>query len=114
MAKEKIINKDRLSYFWGKVEPKITALTGDTETYSIAVSKWSSVAGVSPFAHKATVTASHTITNNTVVELYNSDAVTFANYGFAVASVSGQSVTIYAVEKPSAAVTLKINYKENA
>lgn len=88
------------------------AAVGSVETYTVAVSEWSDITGVNPFTQTATITATHTITANTLVELYNDDAVAFANHGFSIASVSNQAITIYAIERPAAAITLKISYKE--
>lgn len=87
---------------------------GTTESYTIADTDWTDAAGVSPFTYSTTVTATHTIGVNTIVELINDQAVAFANYGFAIGSISGQSVTIYALDAPTTSVTLKINYKEGA
>lgn len=87
---------------------------GTTETYATDYSDWSAAGGVSPFTYSTTVTATHTIGANTIVELINDQAVQFAKYGFAIGSVSGQNVTIYALEQPVQSISLKINYKEVA
>ena len=84
---------------------------GETESYTIATSDWSALSASSPYTYQATVTATHTIGGSTIVELINDAPVTFATYGFAIGSVSGQSVTIYSIGQPSASVTLKVNYK---
>lgn len=114
MATIKTLQSSGLSYFWSKIKAKLQALAGTTETYSVASSAWSALSGMSPFTYEATVTASYTITTSTIVELFNNSAVNFANYGFSVASVSGQSVTIYALAKPTSTMQFKINYKENS
>lgn len=92
---------------------KTLYLTDDTtesvETYT--VSSWTSLASSEPYTYSATVTATHTIGNDTVIELINDQAVLFATYGFAVGSVSGQSVTIYSIGEPSSSVSLKIGYR---
>lgn len=85
---------------------------GTTETYTIADTDWAELAGASPFAYSTTVTADYTIGANTIVELINDQAVLFANYGFAIGSVSEQTLTIYALDAPVSSVTLKVNYKE--
>jgi len=84
---------------------------GDTETYTVATSDWTALASSTPYTYSATVTATHTIGNNTIVELYNDNPVLFATNGFAVGSVSGQSVVLYSIGVPSASVSLKVNYK---
>lgn len=87
---------------------------GTTETYTITTSDWTALASSDPYTYSATVTATATIGANTIVHLYNDQPVNFANYGFAVASVSGQVLTIYSIGAPSSSVTLKINYRESA
>jgi len=84
---------------------------GDTETYTVATTDWTALASATPYTYSATVTATHTIGNNTIVELYNDNPVLFAANGFAVGSVSGQSVVLYSIGIPSASVSLKVNYK---
>ena len=91
-----------------------TYVNGTTETYTITTSDWTALASSDPYTYSATVTATTTIGANTIVHLYNDQPVNFANYGFAVASVSGQVLTIYSIGAPSSSVTLKINYRESA
>ena len=93
------------------VDTTVIEVVGETESYTIATSDWSSLSSSDPYTYQATVTATHTIVNSTVAELLNDSAVTFATYGFAIGSISGQSVTIYSIGQPSSSVTLKINYK---
>lgn len=92
-------------YSWEEVNTVET----DYETYTI--SSWSALSGSEPFTFSATVTATHTIGNDTEIELINDNAVLFANYGFAIGSVSGQNVTIYAIDEPSSDVSLTIGYR---
>lgn len=89
-------------------------VNGSIESYTIATSSWVALANSSPYTYSATVTATYQIGNNTVVRLLNDQPVTFANYGFAVGSISGQTVTLYSIGTPDSSVTLKINYKEGA
>lgn len=84
---------------------------GTTETYTIATADWSALSSSSPYTYQATVTATYTIGANTIAELLNDSPVAFATYGFAIGSISSQSVTIYSIGQPSASVSLKINYK---
>ena len=78
------------------------------ENKTISTSAWSEVEGADPFTHKATVSFTASLSgDNTVLQLFNSDRNLFAAYGFEMAECSGQSVTIYAVGKPSTSVTLK-------
>lgn len=89
-------------------------VNGTTESYTIATSDWTSLASSSPFTYSATVAATYQIGADTLVHLMNDQAIAFANYGFAVASVSGQNVTIYSIGAPDSSITLKINYREVA
>lgn len=78
------------------------------ENKAISTSAWSEVEDADPFTHKATVSFTASLSgDNTVLQLFNSDRDLFATYGFEMAECSGQSVTIYAVGKPSTSVTLK-------
>lgn len=78
------------------------------ETFSIAAASWSDLADATPFTKKATVTAETTIGADTVVELINDNAVSFAAYGFAIGDVTGQVITLYAIAAPASAVSLEI------
>ena len=101
---------------WADLANKITAKQdkSTTESYTIAAASWATLSGASPYTYSATVTATYAIGNNTIVKLLNDQPVHFATYGFAVASVSSQTVTIYSIGAPDSSVTLKINYKEGA
>lgn len=90
------------------------AVVGETETYIIPTSRWTNRSDLGAFKYAANVSVAHQITSGTIVELINDNAVSFAEYGFSVGSVSGQMVAIYAVKPPEVSVTLKINYKEVA
>ena len=81
------------------------------EAYTIASNSWTSLASSEPFKFSTTVTATYTIGNDTEVGIINDQAVLFANYGFIVGSVSGQSVTIYSIAQPDTSVTLKVGYR---
>ena len=81
------------------------------ESYTIASNDWTALSSSDPYTYSATVTATYTIGNDTEVGIVNDQAVLFANYGFIVGEVSGQNVTIYALEQPSASVTLTVSYR---
>ena len=89
----------------------ITALTVTQESCTIATTDWTALADSEPFTYSATITATHTIGTNTEVGIINDQPVLFANYGFVVGAISGQSVTIYTTELPTASVTLVITFK---
>lgn len=84
---------------------------GTDESYTIATGDWTALSASSPYTYQATATATYTIGNSTIAELLNDTPVTFANYGFAIGAIAGQTVTIYSIGQPSASVTLKVNYK---
>jgi len=90
--------------FAGTVKLKAT-----NESHTIQSNSWGALSDKAPFTHSATVTATATIGANTLVELINDNAVNFANYGFAIGAISGQTITIYSVGAPSAAVTLSFD-----
>ena len=81
-------------------------LKGSIENYTL--SSWTALSSSAPYTYQATVTATATIGNNTIVELINDQPVLFATYGFAIGSVSGQNITIYSIGQPSSSVTLKV------
>lgn len=87
-------------------EQNINKLSGVVETF--AVSSWTADGTIAPFTYKATVTLQTTLTNETIVELLNDDAVLFATYGFSIGSIASQVVTIYSVGQPSSSVSLSI------
>ena len=78
------------------------------EQYNIAASAWTSLSNADPFTVQATVTATTTIGGDAIIELYNDQPVAFATYAFSIASVSGQTITFYALEAPTAQVTLSV------
>ena len=94
-------------------EGKITALEAKEpvfESYTIATSDWSALSSSDPYTYSTTVTATHTIGNDTLIELLNNNPVLFAKYGFAIGAVSGQTLTIYSIGEPDASVSLGVSY----
>ena len=109
---------------------KVTAVSGDTitcgealanfkgpkgdpgnptiEQFVIGSTAWTSLSNADPFTVQATVTATTTIGADAIIELYNDQPVAFATYAFSIASVSGQTITFYALEAPTAQVTLSV------
>ena len=86
---------------------------GSNESYTIATSDWTALSSSAPYTYQATVTATTTLTNNSILELINDNAVSFATYGFAIGSVdvANNQMAIYSVGQPSASVTLTVNIK---
>ena len=78
------------------------------EQHSIGTTGWTTLSEADPFTVSATVTATTTIGADATVELYNDQPVAFSQYCFSIASISGQTLTIYALEAPTSSVTLTI------
>lgn len=96
-------NMEILDAFAATVRRKATR-----ESFTVQTSGWGALNNKTPYNYSATVTATATIGNDTLVELINDNAVLFATHGFAIGAISGQSITIYSVGAPSASVTLTI------
>lgn len=62
--------------------------------------------GISPFTYKAEITLDTLISENSIIELINDNAINFATYGFNIGSISGQNLTIYMVGEPMDNITL--------
>ena len=84
---------------------------GTDETLTIATSDWTALAASSPYDYSATATAVTTIGASSTVKLVNDQPVLFGTHGFAIASISGQVLTIYSIGQPTASVTLTINVR---
>lgn len=78
------------------------------ETKTIQTTDWTALSSSTPYTYSATVSTTATISTNTLIELINDNPVLFATYGFAIASVSGQDITIYSIGLPATDVSLKI------
>ena len=76
------------------------------EEVTIQSTSWLALSDSSPYTYQATVTLTTTLTDDSVVELLNNQAVLFATYGFAIASISGQVATIYSIGQPTENVNL--------
>lgn len=86
----------------------MAAVAKEIEEHTIVTSAWTALSGSAPYTYFATVTVSAEISQTSVIELYNNNAVLFANYGFAIGAVSGQTVTVYSIGLPTESVTLTI------
>lgn len=72
----------------------------------ITSESWSVLNDSAPYTYSATVTLTKLTSDSTSIELINNNPVLFATHGFAIASVSGSTVIIYSIDRPSADVTL--------
>ena len=78
------------------------------ENHTIVTSAWTALSGSAPYTYSATVTVTAEISETSIIELYNNNAVLFAKYGFAIGAVSGQNVTVYSIGQPTESVALTI------
>ena len=78
------------------------------ENHTIVTSAWTALSGSAPYTYSATVTVTAEISETSIIELYNNNAVLFAQYGFAIGAVSGQNVTVYSIGQPTESVALTI------
>lgn len=76
------------------------------ETHGIEQSAWTSLSSSDPYKYSATVTITNTLTSNNIVRLINDQPILFANYGFAISAINGQTATIIAIEQPNTNITL--------
>lgn len=88
-----------------------TQIAGTTEALAIATTDWTALSASDPYDYSATVTATTTISATSTVELINDQAILFGTYGFAIGSISGQSITFYSIGQPSASVSLTIKVR---
>lgn len=86
----------------------VQSVKGTSNTYTIAPSSWSALTDSDPFDYSATVTLIPTLGANSTVELINDNSILFANYGFSILSVSGQTATIASIGQPDDSVMLKV------
>lgn len=86
--------------------------TTTDEVFAVTDDLWESLEASSPFLFKTTVFATKTLGDNTEVGIVNDQPLLFATYGFVVGAIDGQSVTIWAVAKPTEAVNLTVRIKE--
>lgn len=93
---------------WGITEQVVGADGGIEEDFVIASNEWVALSDASPYTYGVTKTAQTTIGANSTVELINSQAVLFANYGFAIGNTNQQDITFYSIGTPSSNVTLTI------
>jgi len=74
------------------------------ESHSVSV--WTVLASPALFTHSATVTLTKTPGTTSVIELVNDNLALFAEHGFSIQSVAGNTVTIYSIGAPTDEVTL--------
>ncbi len=77
-------------------------------------SSWVADTTKEPFTHKATVTASLSLTDTSVVELVNDNPSLFMTYAFSIFDdgVTSNAITVYSIGKPTEDITLKVGVTE--
>lgn len=81
-----------------------------TENFLIAPTDWQPLTGNEPYLYYADKTPRNSLGVNAEVELINNDPALFAQYGFAVLPVIGQTVRFAAVEAPLSRVILRCRF----
>lgn len=81
------------------------------ETFAIASADWQTLANSSPYTYSATITATYDVGTKTEIGTINDQPILFANYGFVVGAVNGQTITIYAIDKPAEDITLSVRFR---
>ena len=77
-----------------------------TKRETAQVSMWTALEYPTLFTYSAEVTLSSTLTDDMVIELVNDDIDLFTEYGFSIQSVSGNTVTVYSIGRPTGTVSL--------
>lgn len=82
------------------------------ETFNITQEAWVALNGNAPYTFMTSVTATKTIGENTEVGIINDQPTLFANYGFVVGLLDGQTIGIFSIGQPTASVNLTVRFKE--
>ena len=94
-------------------EANISALQSKTNftIESHTVTEFTADSSISPFDHYVDITLTHTLTENSVVELINDNGINFAKYCFTIISLTNQVVRVACIGQPSS-ITLKFKIWE--
>lgn len=84
---------------------------GEFHTFEIPAAAWAGVQDASPYKVATVVMSETGISDDTVVELLNDQAVLFANYGFAIGNITGRMITIYALSAPTEPISLTVSVR---
>jgi hypothetical protein len=82
------------------------------ETFTIPQEAWVALNGNAPYTFMTSVTATKTIGEDTEVGIINDQPTLFANYGFVVGLLNGQTIRIFSIGQPTASVNLTVRFKE--
>ena len=86
-------------------------LKGEIKQDYQIVTEFTADSSISPFDHYVDITLSHTLSENSVVELINDDGINFAKYCFTIISLTNQVVRVACIGQPSS-ITLKFKIWE--
>lgn len=78
------------------------------EEHVIESTTWTELDNTLPYKYSTNITLTTTVYDDSVVELLNDQVVLFANYGFVIGNINGQTLTVYAIDKPIQSVTLRM------
>lgn len=82
------------------------------ETFTVPQEAWVALNGNAPYTFMTSVTATKTIGENTEVGIINDQPTLFANYGFVVGLLNGQTIRVFSIGQPTASVNLTVRFKE--
>lgn len=82
------------------------------ETFNITQEAWVALNGNAPYTFMTSVTATKTIGEDTEVGIINDQPTLFANYGFVVGLLDGQTIGIFSIGQPTVGVNLTVRFKE--
>lgn len=77
------------------------------EEHTIASSAWVQLSNHTPYTYSANVTLSATLNEESTLELLNSNASLFNQYLFEIGEVSGQTITLYSLAKPTTSTVFR-------
>lgn len=78
------------------------------EYHPIQSTAWTALSDETPYTYSTTITVSSILDDFSIVELLNNNPVLFATYGFAIADITGSTVTIYSIGQPTEQITLAL------
>lgn len=82
------------------------------ETFTIPQEAWVALNGNAPYTFMTSVTATEVIGEDTEVGIINDQPTLFANYGFVVGLLNGQTIRVFSIGQPTASVNLTVRFKE--
>lgn len=108
------VTYQKLSVALQEIVNKVPQITHKTETTIIYPENWSTLSGNQLFNYYATINLISQVSDNTMVELVNDNAVDFALYGFSLMGYNStlNTVTIYAISAPLTSINFTLEIYE--